>query len=443
MSSQPTQSGGTDSQPNPQPPSRHLAIVTAGGAGMFCGSCLHDNEWARGLMRRGVEVSLIPTYTPIRTDHQNVSEQKVFLGGLNVYLNNRFRWWHSVPHGLRNWLDRPGLLNFVTRWTTGTDAADLGDLTLALLRGGGPQAEATDQLVQHIVQLAPDAVIFSNALLSGVVPSLRAAYRGPIYCVLQGDDFFLDGLPITHRQRAIEQTSQNAAMFDRLLVHSRFYRDHMAAYLSLPTDKFWQIPLSLETSLHTGKPKQEKSSPLTIGYFARIAPEKGLHHLVDAYVLLRQRRQDVQLRIGGWLGSQHAKYFAKLRQQLDRVGAWEYTGSPDTIEEKVAFLSSCDLFCVPTEFLEPKGLYLLEALANGVPVIAPNHGAFPERVAETEGGLLVPPRDPVALANAIEQLMDDHELRHSLGARGQENVRRYHSLEAAAEETLRQFFPAH
>ena len=120
----------------------HIAIITAGGAGMFCGSCMHDNTWARALMARGVEVSLIPTYSPIRVDEANVSTSRVFFGGINVYLNSKWRWWRSVPHVLKHALDWPSVINLATRRAVCNDARELGQLTLDMLAGEtGPQRE--------------------------------------------------------------------------------------------------------------------------------------------------------------------------------------------------------------------------------------------------------------------------------------------------------------
>lgn len=67
----------------------HIAIITAGGAGMFCGSCMLDNTLARALQAAGTEVTLIPTYTPTRTDEENASLSRVFFGGINVYLDSK------------------------------------------------------------------------------------------------------------------------------------------------------------------------------------------------------------------------------------------------------------------------------------------------------------------------------------------------------------------
>src|SRR5262245_40079757 len=123
----------------------HIALITAGGAGMFCGSCMHDNTLARALIELGHEVSLIPCYTPLRVDEQNVSLERGFLGGVNVYLDATVPGWSRLPRGLTRWLDSPGVLNVVSRFAVSSNARDLGKLTLSLLEGShGTQKQQID-----------------------------------------------------------------------------------------------------------------------------------------------------------------------------------------------------------------------------------------------------------------------------------------------------------
>lgn len=423
----------------------HVAIVTAGGAGMFCGSCMQDNTWARGLLTTGTQVTLIPTYTPIRVDEPNQSQSRVFFGGINVYLNARSRLWAALPNWSKSWLDRPWVIRQLTRFGVSNDAAELGDLTLTMLAGGdGPIRSAGGELARYIGrELKPDVVVFSNALLSGCLPQIRAEFRGPITCVLQGDDVFLDALPDSHRQRAIDAVSERSRGFDGFLVHSQFYRDRMAAMLSLQPEKFQVIPLSIDLEHHSGVPTDRAGQPLTIGYFARLAPEKGLHHLLDAFEIVHAAAPEIRLRVGGYEPAQHRNYITQQRQRAARFGsAIEFVGSPNTMEEKFAFYRSIDVLSVPTEFQEPKGLPVLEAWANGVPVVQPAVGAFPELLGPDEdGGLLVLHRDPQALADALLALHRAPARRLHLAQRGYARVRARHSHAAVAPmilETLRE-----
>ncbi len=406
---------------------------------MFCGSCMHDNTWARSLMQAGHEVSLIPTYTPIRVDDHNESQEKVFFGGINVFLNEKVPGWRFLPRAMTRWLDRPSLIQWATSRSVSNNAEDLGPLTISMVKGeSGPHHAAIRELDEYISDhLKPDVVIFSNALLVGAVRELKKRFSGPVLCVLQGDDVFLDGLKPNYRETVIDLISERAQEFDGFLVHSHFYKEYISNYLNLPVEKFSVIPLGIDFTGHDGKPKLDEDKAFTVGYFARIAPEKGLHHLVNGFVELRKQLPNATLRIGGYLGPQFQNYLDEtLASAQQHQSAIEYIGSPATQCEKVEFLKSLDVLSVPTEFLEPKGLYVLEAMANGIPVVQPSHGSFPEIISSTGGGLLVEPKNPAALASGLLAL-SDYQQRHELAQIGWEKVREFYSPEAMSAETIR------
>ncbi len=421
----------------------HIAIITAGGAGMFCGSCMHDNTWARALQQAGAEVTLIPTYTPIRVDEEDVSQKKIFFGGINVYLEHRFRFWQKFPRWMIHWLDSPRLIRFATSFGISNDAKELGELTIDMLKGEkGSLHHEVDELVDYLTQqLKPDVICFSNVLLSGAVSQLRKQFDGQIYCTLQGDDVFLNDLSVEHRSAAIDLISSRNNSIDGFIAHSTFYADAMSDYFRLPLEKFHLIPLGIDLSHHDGKPQsRKKDDNFTIGFFARICPEKGLHRLIDAFLPLHEKYPNIKLRVGGYLGARDEDYF---QQQITRINNWgdtfTYIGSPSTHAEKVAFYKSCDLVSVPTEYHEPKGLSLLEAMANGLPIVQPQHGAFPEMIAATDGGLLVEPNNATSLCTAIEKLLTDETLRMQLATAGHTAVHAKYSSETLAEKTLALF----
>ena len=408
---------------------------------MFCGSCMHDNTWARALMARGAEVSLIPTYTPIRVDEENVSDSRVFFGGINVYLASQWRWWRAVPGFLKHWLDHPAIIRWATSKAVSNDAKQLGQLTLDMLAGeSGPQRDQVEELARFIgEQLKPDIVVFSNALLAGSVRRIKQLFAGPVLCVLQGDDIFLDSLPDSHRESVLQALRNRARDFDGFITHSRYYAEQMAAELSIPLDRFHQLPLGIDLTGHDGQPRPA-SDPFTIGYFARLCPEKGLHLLVEAFALLNAKYPRTRLRVGGYLGDRDRNYFDRVRSQATRLGsAFEFIGSPASQTEKVEFLKSLDVLSVPTVYREPKGLSILEALANGVPVVQPAHGAFPELIKTTQGGLLFEPGNLDDLVAKWESLLLNPDKRMRLAVTGWERVHEAFSPDVMAEQSL-QFF---
>src|SRR5947209_32579 len=82
-----------------------IAYITAGAAGMYCGSCMHDNTLVAALAAQGHDALLIPTYTPIRTDEADVSQKRVFFGGINVFLQQKLGLFRHNPWLLDRSLD--------------------------------------------------------------------------------------------------------------------------------------------------------------------------------------------------------------------------------------------------------------------------------------------------------------------------------------------------
>jgi glycosyltransferase involved in cell wall biosynthesis len=418
-----------------------IAYITAGAAGMFCGSCMHDNTLVAALSRLGHDALLVPTYTPITTDEPDVSQQRVFFGGINVYLQQKSRLFRHTPWLLDRLLDARPLLRWVSRFAVKTQAEELGDLTVSMLQGEhGHQKKEIDKLVAWLAdEIKPEIVNLTNALLSGMVHELKRRLHVPILCALQGDDIFLESLPEPYRRQSLDLIRAHCREIDGFLSTSHYYADFMADYFAIPRERIHVVLPGLNLAGHGG-PRPEQERPFTIGYFARICPEKGLHVLVDAFRLFRQTpgTEAARLHVSGWLGGNNQAYFDEQRRKLESWGlrdSFTHIEAPDHAS-KVRFLHGIDVLSVPTIYREPKGLYVLEALANGVPVVQPRHGSFPELVEATGGGLIVNPDDPADLAAGLRRLFEDSALRSEMGKKGKEAVHsRFHAARMA-EETL-------
>lgn len=445
-----------------------IAYLTAGAGGMFCGSCLHDNTLARALQRIGVDVQLVPTYTPIRTDEENVSVDRVFLGGINVYLQQTVPLFRYLPAIVDRWLAQPWLLEWATSKAMQTSPRQLGALAVSMLKGTqGHQRKEVLRLCQWLAeQVRPRMVVLSNMLIGGCVPALKERLGVPVLVTLQGDDIFLGGLMEPYQTQAIEEIRRLSPHVDGFLVHSRYYAEFMCGYLGLPDSQVHLVPLGLDVAdfrsfLADGAPRSTAGHatasgsdrtpirPPTIGYLARLAKEKGLHLLVDAFARLRKMpgTEDARLLIAGWLGANDRAYaeaeFAKLREG-GLGSAFEYLGAVDR-QGKLDFLRRIDLLSVPTTYREPKGIFVLEALAAGVPVVEPDHGAFPEMLGALGGGRLVRPNDAQHLAETMHQLLVWPAERLELGRVGQKSVHDRFSSEAMARatwETWQKFLPS-
>ena len=407
-----------------------LVYLTSGAAGMYCGSCMNDNTLARAMIELGHDVQLIPLYTPIRTDDRSVADGHVFFGGINVYLQQKVPLLRYLPRWMDHFLDQPWLIRWATGRSASTSASTLGALTVSMLRGShGFQRKEVKRLVEWLAGHShPDLFVFSNVLTAGCVPDLKRRFGVPVAVMLQGDDIFLRELPEPFQQEALAEIRTLAEQIDGFLAHSRFYADKMSQYLSIPREKIHVVPLGIDTRDFIDG--QDHTPPHdgrgTIGYLARLAPEKGLHVLVDAFIRLRQmpRMERVKLRIAGWLGAHQRNYVADIMERIRVAGLArevEYVGELDR-RQKVEFLRSLDILSVPTTYAEPKGLFVLEALAAGTPVVVPHHGSFPEMVEELGGGLLHPPGDAEQLAVTLHALLQRHDLRHQLRREGMSAV---------------------
>ena len=444
------------------PASLKIVYLTSGAGGMYCGSCMNDNALAKALIALGHDVQLVPLYTPIRTDGQDVSLGRIFYGGINMYLQQKVPLFRRLPKWMDRALDQPWLVRWATSFGSMTRAKDLGAIAVSVLRGReGFQRKEVERLVEWLAASGePDVIHLSNILTAGCVPLLRERMKAQVVVTLQGDDIFLRDLPEPYQSQALAEVRRLVPHVDAFVVNSKYYADFMADYLAIPPEKMHIVPLGVETAefargreslastaSHLESPPPPKTEgPLapqrepTIGYLARLAPEKGLHVLADAFILLRQMPglENARLRIAGWLGRQNRQYaeeaFAKLRT-AGLKDAFTYVGEVDR-RGKLAFLQSIDVLAVPTTYKEPKGIFVLEALASGVPVVAPEHGSFPETLAELGGGLMHRPEDPQHLAERLHELLTNPDLRQQLALAGQTAVTARRDIRHAAEATI-------
>ena len=409
---------------------------------MICGSCLRDNILVKRLRDLDCSVVLVPVYTPITVEGENCSDNALLYGGISVYLEQKFPPFRYLPGFMTKWLDRPGLVSSLTKKRKiEIEAENLGELTLSILRGEkGNQRQSLKRAVQWIKKESkPDIINLTNLLIAGFVPSMKRELNSPVIVTLQGDDLFLDELTESHRSLVISELRRLASHIDGFITFSQFYAKKMADLLEVPEEKFHLVNLGVDTDEFNNFTRHPIKDP-TIGYFGRLAPEKGFHNIVDAFIEIHQKYNlnNARLCAGGWLSPADQNFFNQQVEKLksaNLINFFDHAGSPD-LDKKKDFFGKIDVFSLPTIHEEPKGLSVLEAQACGIPVVQPDHGIFPEILAKTKGGILYDPMDSKSLAKEIVRLLKDKDHANQLGEVGRKNTFELFSAKKMAKETL-------
>ena len=423
-----------------------ISILAAGAGGMYCGSCMRDNALAGALKRQGHEVTLIPLYTPLRTDAQDASIPDVYYGGVNVYLQHATRLFRHTPRAL-DWLfDRPWVLNAAGNMGAQTSPEKLGSITMDVLRGEeGHATKELNRLVEFLRDhVKPQVVSLPNLMFIGMARTFRRELGVPVVCELTGEDIFLDAMADADREEIRRVMRARVPDVSRFVATSSYYAGRMAEYLNIAREQIDVVYSGISSSYLAPPPARDGSGrPPTVGYLARICAEKGLSRLIDAFLLLRKSpgMERARLKVAGYLGARDEGWFKSIKERVAAAGlsgAVDWLGEVDR-EAKLALLDSIDVFSVPTVYPESKGIYVLEALARGVPVVQPAHGSFPELIEMTGGGVLVPPGDAPALAEALARLLTDSPRRQFLGDSGRKAVESTFTEEHMAANMLKVF----
>lgn len=421
-----------------------IIYIATGAANMYCGSCMHDNALAAGMQAAGEDVTMFPLYTPMRLDERSVGERHIFYGGIKAYLMQKY----PRPFMGRDLLLRvagsQAILRLMPRFDIGSavDPVANAQLTISMLKGeSGNQRDLLDEFVGWVkTHYKPDVIHITNALIIGVARQFKRELGIPVTCGLHGEDIFIEGLPQPFQDEAIEIIRERAADVDRFLAISGYYGEMFSKWVGIDSSKIDVVYPGVALDDYRGLTPDPSPRPLTIGFLARFVPEKGLHLLVDAFLSLARSGEFPNLRLvaGGYVSRAYKTYLDGIRKTIRDNGLADRVQLLGTLEraDKLNFFRGIDVFSVPAPYREPKGISILEALAAGVPVVQPNHGAYPEWVDAAQGGLLFQPNDVADLADKLATLLRDSELRKRLGAQGRAGVFEKFSAEKMAGATL-------
>ena len=377
-------------------------------------SCLRDNALAAELMARGHDVVAAAR---LHADaHRRGERQRLAASSSAASASTSQQHVAALPQDAgdpRLLWDTPAVIRAATGRGVSVDPELLGELTVSMLRGEeGHQAKEFAQAAALLERAAALRRVDAADVAARLRSRRRCAreLRRPVVCTLQGEDLFLEGLPSptgSSRSALIRRARgrRRRASSRRATTTPTF----MAGYLGLPraavADGAARHPLR---RLRARAAREPRPAPSRSATSRAIAPEKGLHLLAAAYIRMRRELglQPSRLEAAGYLAPEHRTYLDGVDAGARGRGPRGRVPLPRDARprrRRSRFLQGLDVLSVPSPYAEPKGLYLLEALASGVPVVEPRHGAFPELVEKTGGGVLF---EPGKVRDLAEQLLE-------------------------------------
>jgi len=415
-----------------------IAYITAGAGPMYCGACARDAILARELIRRKLDLQLIPLYTPMKLDDEHLPFAPIFFGGINVYLQQASALFRHIPARLDRILDHPALLRWLSRKHIEFQPAKLGPMTVSMLQGkDGRQKKEVARLLAYLqTEFHPQLVNLSNALLSGLVPEIKRLLNVPVLCTYQGEDEFIAALPQPWRGQAMDLVRANAQFIDRCICPSHAMAKSVADFLGISQDRVKVIRTAIDVPSSQSAIGNRQSAIPIIGHLSSIRRSKGLDTLIEALrILVHEQSRNVKLMVAGRMLD--TPFWQSIQQIIAReklADHFQYLGEVDAAG-KQQFLAGCRLFVSVSRYPEPRGVAVVEAMAAGVPVIVPDTGVFPEVLAHG-GGILYPSGDARQLANAIAHALDHATELAAMSAAARNTVSQYFSPAEMASQTL-------
>ena len=416
-------------------------VIPGSGGTFYCQNCIRDVALVRAMRKQGHDVMVVPMYLPFGADSTGISEHvPVFFGGINVYLQQHFKLFRKTPHWLDRILDARWFLRQAAKREGTTEAAGLGAMTLSMLQGvKGYQEKEVHRLTEWLrEQEKPDAVHLSNSLLLGLAGELKRALNVPVVCTLQDEESWLDHIDPPYNQLCWEAMSASAEAVDAFIVVSNWYAGEMAKRMSLSPEKIRVVPIGIDLDGREAAPRP--LDPPVLGYLSKLTPSLGLGLLVDAFMTLKQNPKLTTLKFratGGALGTD-AQYVAELKLKLAKHRLAEDAEFLDSFDaaQRREFLRGLSVLSVPSLQGEAFGMFMLEAMAAGVPVVQPNVGAFPEVIEATGGGVVYDAAKKDALVSTLEALLLDPARAKEMGRQGREAVFAHYGIDRMAVDIV-------
>ena len=417
-----------------------IQIIPGSGGSFYCGNCLRDSKYFNALRAEGHHVTKIPMYLPLFADEHDITDIPIFYGAISTYLKQLFPVFRKAPAWFDRMLNSKPMMKLAASMAGSTNAKGLEDMTISMLLGEeGAQKEELDHMVNWIAEhCKPDIIHISNALLLGLARRLKEKLEVPILCTLQDEDVWIDPMQPKFQKRIWELMHDRAKDVDKLVSVSDFFAGVMKERMNLSDDQLKTIHLGVDVEDYEFVSVREK--PRNVGYISRMCHKDGFDIVVDAFIELKKKPgfEDVKLIATGGSTGDDSKFNKEQKRKLKAAGLLDSFEIVPDFEGKAVndFFKQVSLISVPVRIGEAFGMYLLESMASGVPVVQPALGAFPEIIEISGGGLIYMPNTPKKLGETWVELLSDPDKLEKLSLAGYEGTRKKFNIHNHTKEII-------
>ena len=403
-----------------------IQIIPGSGGSFYCGNCLRDSKYFDALRKQGHDVIKIPMYLPLFSDERDLSDIPVFYGAVSIYLKQLYPIFNKAPKWVDRILNSKAVLKMAAGMAGSTNAKGLEDMTVSMLLGeDGKQKEELNHLIDWMEKYCkPDVVHISNALLLGLAHEIKSRLKVPVVCSLQDEDVWVDAMGNGYREKVWQLMNEKSVDVDAFISVSDYFADRMIQQMSLPPEKVHSLHLGVDSDDYEFIPVEDK--PRNIGYISRMCHENGFDIVVDAFILLKKKEgfKDVKLVVTGGSTGDDTKYIKSIKKKLSKEKLEDEVEFHEEFEGsgRKEFFRKVSVISVPVRNGEAFGMYLLESMASGVPVVQPALGAFPEILELSEGGIIYDQNTAEELSESLERLLSDRDLMNKLSTNGRKGV---------------------
>jgi len=417
-----------------------IQIIPGSGGSFYCGNCLRDSKYVDALRNLGHQVVKIPMYLPLFADEHDITDIPIFYGAISTYLKQVYPVFRKAPKWFDKLLNSKPMMKMAASMAGSTRAKGLEDMTISMLLGEqGEQKEELDKMVNWIADhCKPDVIHISNALLLGLAKRIKEKTGVPVVCSLQDEDVWVDAMQPQFQKRIWDLMHDRAEDVDALVAVSNYFAETMKKRMNVGDEKIHTFYLGVDAEDYPFI--SVKNKPRNVGYISRMCHKDGFDIVVDGFIDLKKKPgfKDVKLIATGGLTADDKKFFKQQKQKIKEAG---FVGDFEVIEEfegeaRHEFFKKVSLISVPVRVGEAFGMYLLESMASGVPVVQPSLGAFPEIVEISGGGVNYMPNSPEKLSETWAELLNDQERLEQLSQAGYNGTKEKFNIHNHAAEII-------